>query len=77
MHAIGFLKKDILIPVYIALIAFFDNLMVKKQLPVGKAIHSLSPVARYSIEYVLIMLILLMGVYGPGYDAGNFIYMGF
>lgn len=77
MHAIGVLKKDIIIPVYVAIIVFIDNLMIKKQLPVGKAIYSLSPVARYSIEYVLIMLILLMGVYGPGYDAGSFIYMGF
>ncbi len=77
MQGIGFLKVDILIPFYVAIMILIGNLMQKKQLPVGKALYSLSPVVRYTIEYVLIMLILLMGVYGPGYDAGSFIYMSF
>ncbi len=73
----GFIKEDLLIPVYIIIIWAFDHLMISRELPIGKAIHSLPSVARYFIEYALIMLIVLLGKYGPGYNAGSFMYMNY
>ena len=32
---------------------------------------------RYFVFYILIILIILFGIFGPGYDANNFIYMQF
>ena len=34
-------------------------------------------VVRWSIYYFSIIIILLFGIYGPGYDATTFIYMQF
>lgn len=75
--ALGINKMDILIPVYAGVIFAFDLLMVKKNMPIGKALYSLPEAARYAIEYLLIMAIMLLGIYGPSYHPENFMYMQF
>ena len=51
--------------------------MLRKGLPFGEAVLKLPPIVRYIIEYALIIAIVLLGVYGPGYNAADYMYMGF
>ena len=32
---------------------------------------------RWAIYYIAIIALIVFGIYGPGYDASNFVYMGF
>ncbi len=70
-------KIDCVIPIYAVVVFLFDRVMVKTQLPFGKALYTLPAYVRYTIEYLLIFAILLLGIYGPGYDQGSFMYMQF
>jgi D-alanyl-lipoteichoic acid acyltransferase DltB (MBOAT superfamily) len=74
---LSFTKIDCLIPIYAIVVFLLDRFMVKTQLPIGKALYTLPAGARYTIEYLLIFAILLLGIYGPGYDQANFMYMQF
>ncbi len=74
---LSFTKIDCLIPVYALVVFLFDWLMIKTKLPIGKALYTLPAHVRYIIEYLLIFAILLLGIYGPGFDQANFMYMKF
>ncbi len=65
-----------LIPYGIVVFAM-DLFMVKMKLPFGEALHKVSPAIRYLVEYLLILAIILLGVYGPGYDAADYLYQDF
>ncbi|MBQ6734510.1 MAG: MBOAT family protein [Lachnospiraceae bacterium] len=76
--ALGVIMTDrVLLVVLLPLALFFDMLCLKKDKPVGEAMQQLPYVPRYVIYYLLIVVIYLFGVYGPGYDAGSFMYMEF
>lgn len=75
--ALGINKMDVLIPIYAFVVFAFDLLMVKKNMPIGKALYSLPDAARYAIEYLFIMAIMLFGIYGPSYHPESFMYMQF
>ncbi|MCR5503931.1 MAG: hypothetical protein K6F53_13085 [Lachnospiraceae bacterium] len=74
---LGFSKADIVLPAAVAAVVMFDLLMLKKGMPVGRALCTLPAWARYTIEYLLIMAVLIPGIYGPAYDQANFMYMRF
>ncbi len=74
---LSFTKIDCLIPIYTVAVFLLDRFMVKTRLPIGKALYTLPANVRYTIEYILILTILLLGIYGPGFDKANFMYMQF
>lgn len=74
---LGFSKVDLVLPVCVAAVYMFDLLMIKKDMPVGRALYTLPAWVRYTIEYLLIMTILLFGIYGPSYSQASFMYMQF
>lgn len=74
---LGVTAFDRNIPVYFLIVFIFDMICVKTRLPFGEALQKLPAVVRYLIEYALILAIFLLGVYGPGYDVSDFMYMEF
>ena len=74
---LGVTQMDKNIPVYALFVLALDLLMLRKGLPFGEAVLKLPPIVRYIIEYALIIAIALLGVYGPGYNAADYMYMGF
>ncbi len=77
IHNLGLTPIDWCIPVYILLVLGLDVLILRKGKPFGEAVMELPTGARYVIEYLLIIVIALLGVYGPGYNASDYMYMGF
>lgn len=63
--------------VYAIVVFFMDLFMTKMKLPFGEALQKIPPIVRYLIEYALILAIVLLGIYGPGYDAADYMYMDF
>ena len=51
--------------------------MLQKQKSVRERIADSNLVFRWTIYYILFFAILVFGVYGPGYDAANFVYMNY
>ena len=74
---LGMTPIDWCIPVYILVVLGLDVLILRKGKPFGEAVMELPTGARYVIEYLLIIVIALLGVYGPGYSASDYMYMGF
>jgi len=77
MVEIGASRRDILIPLYCFIVFVLDLLIVKKEKKIGAAIQSLPGVVRYPVMYGMIMAVLILGIYGPGYSADSFMYMNF
>ena len=75
--ALSFTAVDWLIPVYVAIVFFLDWLLVRKDRPFEERVFTYRPVKRYTIYYLLILAIFLLGAYGPSYNAGDFMYMRF
>ena len=60
----------------VAVIAFGDLLRSRGD-PVGDYFDSLPAVVRWGFLYAAIAVVLLFGVYGPGYNAASFLYFQF
>ncbi|MBR4529770.1 MAG: MBOAT family protein [Lachnospiraceae bacterium] len=63
------------IPVYGIFVIILDGIMRKENLPFAEAVLKLPVWARYLLEYLMIIGIFLLGMYGPGYNAQDFMYM--
>lgn len=61
----------------ILLIWAVDELCYRKQIHLPALIQQQENSVRYFVFYVLIIGIFIFGIYGPGYSAGQFIYMQF
>lgn len=67
----------IVVTISILLILLIDELCYRKKLSLPLLIQEKSNAARYLIFYLLLIGIFVFGVYGPGYQAEQFIYMQF
>ncbi len=74
---LSFTKIDCLILICTVIVFWRDCFMEKTKLPIGKALYTLPPYIRYTVEYLLVLLILLLGIYGPGFEQASFMYMQF
>lgn len=61
----------------ILMVAAADILSYIKQEPFPALVQHSGHIVRYALFYVLIILMFLFGVYGPGYQPEQFIYMQF
>ena len=59
------------------LLMFAVSLFQEKKGSVREFLAQKPAVLRYSLIFVLFVIVLLMGSYGIGYNAGNFIYNQF
>ena len=67
----------IVVTISILLILLIDELCYRKKLSLPLLIQEKPNAARYLIFYLLLIGIFVFGVYGPGYQAEQFIYMQF
>lgn len=58
-------------------VLFTIDVLQEKGIKIRESIEKKNIVMRWAIIYILIFAILLFGVYGPGYDASEFIYGNF
>ena len=58
-------------------ILFVVSLLQEKKGSVRQMLANANPVLRYALIFALFLIVLLMGTYGIGYNAGNFIYNQF
>lgn len=65
------------VTVSILLILLIDELCSRKKVSLPLFIQEKPNAARYLIFYLLLIGIFIFGVYGPGYQAEQFIYMQF
>ena len=63
----------IIIILFIALL-FFIAFREEKGKKVNEEIVNSFPFNKYLVYYILIVMILVFGIYGPGYNASDFIY---
>ena len=61
----------------IFLIISGDMISYRKQEPLPELIQHMGNLPRYLIFYLLIILLFIFGIYGPGYHSEQFIYMQF
>ena len=74
---IGASRRDMILPIYGVVVLALDLLIARKDKRIGRAMQGIPDVARYAILYGMIMAILLLGIYGPGYNASSFMYVNF
>ena len=60
----------------IVLLAFVD-ILKERGVHIRERIAGQTLIVRWTIYYGALLFLLLYGVYGPGYDARDFVYMHF
>ena len=65
------------IAIGIFLIILCNMISYRKQEPLPELIQHMGNLPRYLIFYLLIILLFIFGIYGPGYHSEQFIYMQF
>ena len=66
-----------IIIISILLMAVSDMISYRKNEPFPELIQHLPASGRYLVFYMLIILLFIFGIYGPGYHSEQFIYMQF
>ncbi len=74
---IGLSVQDYMIILFGIIIVFVVSLLQEKGVKVRQALQEKPFILRYALIFALLVIVLLMGNYGIGYDAGNFIYNQF
>lgn len=74
-HGLG--TADLICVVVIGMLMVITDAMIYKKQDVVKAMHEKAIYYRWALLYMLLLIIMIFGEYGPGYDASNFIYVKF
>ena len=77
LSALGWIRQDGVILAAGLLMVLFVSVMEEKNVKVLEAIDRQRLPVRWSVYYILLFSVLLFGIYGSGYDAGQFLYMQF
>ena len=77
MLKLGLTELDYIILGASILLVFVISLIQEKKGSVREMLYSKNPILRYALIFALLVVVLLMGRYGLGYDSGNFIYNQF
>ena len=77
LFLLGVPQREFYILIFALIILLLVSLLQEKGICVRDKIQGQGLVARWGIYYAAILLVLLCGVYGIGYDASGFIYMQF
>jgi hypothetical protein len=77
MLKLGLTQLDYIILGASILLVFVVSLIQEKKGSVREMLHNANPVLRYALIFGLLVIVLLLGRYGLGYDSGNFIYNQF
>lgn len=77
LFTLGVPQKEFYMLIFAVFILFMVSLMQEKGICVRDKIQEQGIIVRWGIYYAAILMILLCGVYGIGYDASGFIYMQF
>ena len=73
----GVTKTEMFVMLIAFLIVFVVDVCIYREKDICRWILSCWFPIRIMIFYILIFAVLLFGIYGPGYDAGSFIYFQF
>lgn len=77
LYTYGLDRQDFWLAMLSTLIVLCVSLMKEKGIQIREMIAGKNMVIRWSIYYMAIFSIIIFGMYGPGYDASNFVYMQF
>lgn len=77
LYTYGLDRQDFWLAMISILIVFCVSLMKEKGIQIRESIAGKNIVFRWAIYYMAIFSIIIFGMYGPGYDASNFVYMKF
>ena len=77
LSALGWIRQDGVVLAAGLLMVLFVSVMEEKNVKVLEVIDRQRLPVRWSVYYILLFSVLLFGIYGSGYDAGQFLYMQF
>lgn len=77
LYGAGLVQLDMLVLIISLSLVIITDMLSRKEIRVSEYILNQPIVIRWSICIIAIVIIAVCGVWGPGYNAGNFIYMGF
>jgi len=77
MMKLGLSPLDYIILAGAIVVVFTVSLIQEKKGSVRELLWQKNPVLRYALIFALLIVVLLMGSYGVGYNASAFIYTGF
>ncbi len=73
----GLSNYDFYVALISILILFLVSLAKEYNISIREMIAKRNIVVRWAVYYLAFFLIVVFGIYGPGYDASSFVYMGF
>lgn len=77
IYAAGLGKADILVLFACLIVLIYTDIANYRDISIREKLLKQPLVLRWLVYIFAIIFVIFCGVWGPGYDAGNFIYMGF
>jgi hypothetical protein len=77
MMKLGLTALDYIILACGIVLMFTVSLIQEKKGSIREILWQKNPAVRYALIFGLLVIVLLLGRYGLGYDSGNFIYNQF
>lgn len=77
LYELGLSQKNFSVMLVMIFVLFVIDWLQEKGYPIRETLSKQGIVFRWICYYAVLFMILIFGVYGPGYNASNFIYQGF
>ncbi len=77
LYNYGLDRSDFWVAMCSMIVLLIVSVMKEKGIQIRESIANRSIIYRWGMYYGIIVVILVFGIYGPGYDANSFIYMNF
>ncbi len=77
LYTYGLSRQEFWLVIVSIALLFGVSLLKEKGIQIRESIAGKNIVLRWSIYYLALFSIIILGMYGPGYSASNFIYMQF
>ncbi|MBO4458946.1 MAG: MBOAT family protein [Butyrivibrio sp.] len=77
IFSLGITGVDTVLFPLICLVIFMDILSLRSEKPSVDALLSINYIFRYALIYFMLIALLVFGIYGPGYNSADFMYMNY
>lgn len=77
LYQYGLDRQDFELAIVAIIVLFVVSVLKEKGIQIRESIAKKNIILRWTIYYVAIFSIIIFGMYGPGYEASNFVYMKF
>lgn len=77
VYALGLDRNNFWVGIFAVLFLWHISIQQERGIRIREKVASYPIILRWAVYYALVVVIIIFGMYGPGYDSSDFVYMQF